>query len=119
MKAFAPSYQDRNKLAALSLQSKHGPIAGVKEPQLGALDFVGRDRKHCWQLLGSMSRQQSMQQFIQLLSDVCPLFLPFVQAHAKERQERRLREELQSQKQEHDQEEEERDQEAQRFTTQK
>ena len=98
MKAFSPSYEERNRLAALTLQSKHGPAPTEKEYQLGALDFVGRDRRQAWQSLGSMARDEAMRHFCRLLQDLCPLFLPFLEAHAKERDDRRLQEEQESQK---------------------
>lgn len=44
-KAFHPSYDQRNSLVALSLQEKHGKFNSDKARPLGALDFIGHDRR--------------------------------------------------------------------------
>lgn len=119
MKAFSPTYENRNKLAALTLQSKHGPMLSEKEPQLGAFDFVGRDRRQAWHDLGSLSREEAMKQFIDMLNNLCPLFLPFVEAHAKEKEEREQRELIESQKASQELESRRREEELQRFESQK
>lgn len=80
-KAFTPSYDNRNKLVALSLQVKYGKFVPEKAPGQGALDLVGRDRRAMWQALGDVSRQAAMKQFVDLLSNLCPLFQPYIQAH--------------------------------------
>lgn len=80
-KAFTPSYDNRNKLVALSLQVKYGKFVPEKAPGQGALDLVGRDRRTMWQTLGDVSRDEAMKQFVDLLSDLCPLFQPYIQAH--------------------------------------
>ena len=119
MKAFTTTYEDRNKLAALTLQSKHGPMMSEKEPQLGALDFVGRDRRQAWQDLGSLSQEQAMRQFIHMLNGLCPLFFPFIEAHAKERQERKHREVIESQRASDELQSRRCEQELKRFESQK
>ena len=49
-KAFHPSYDQRNTLVAYTLQEKHGKFNSDKARPLGALDFVGHDRRlaHCY-----------------------------------------------------------------------
>lgn len=44
-KVFHPSYDLRNRILALAIQAKHGPFDSSKTSPLGALDFVGRDRR--------------------------------------------------------------------------
>ena len=119
MKAFTPSYEERNRLAVLALQAKHGPIPGDKEPELGALDFVGRDRRQAWQALGQMPQEEAMRQFCQLLHSLCPLFYPFVEAHAKERDERAARDATESLKRLEEEETQERERELKRLESQK
>ena len=80
-KAFTPSYDNRNKLVALSLQVKYGKFIPEKAPGQGTLDLVGRDRRAMWQALGDVSREAAMKQFVDLLSNLCPLFQPYIQAH--------------------------------------
>lgn len=45
-KAFYPSYDQRNTLVAYSLQEKYGKFNSEKAIPLGALDFVGHDRRY-------------------------------------------------------------------------
>ncbi len=45
-KAFHPSYDQRNAFVAYSLQEKHGKFNPEKARPLGALDFVGHDRRY-------------------------------------------------------------------------
>lgn len=45
-KAFHPTYDQRNLFYALHLQIKHGPFIEEKAPQLGVLDFIGKDRRY-------------------------------------------------------------------------
>lgn len=94
-KAFYPSYDDRNYLYALNYQIKLGPFNEEKAPQLGALDFVGKDRRLAWKALADLSRTAAMKQFICELNRICPSFKPFVEAHNQEKveRERLLREE--------------------------
>lgn len=80
-KAFTPSYDDRNKFVALSLQVKYGKYVPEKAPGQGVLDLVGRDRAIMWQTLGDVNRNEAMKQFVDLLSNLCPLFQPYIQAH--------------------------------------
>ena len=44
-KAFHPSYDNRNKLVALTMQVKHGSYTGDKIKPAAALDIVGKDRR--------------------------------------------------------------------------
>lgn len=80
-KAFTASYDNRNKLVALSLQVKYGKFVPERAPGQGTLDLVGRDRRAMWQALGDVSPQEAMKQFVDLLSNLCPLFQPYIQAH--------------------------------------
>ena len=47
--------------------------------------------RQAWQLLGDMSKEQAMGEFVKYLDSLCPLFKPYVQAHKAEKddQERR------------------------------
>jgi len=45
-KAFHPSYDQRNAFVAFSLQEKFGKFNADKARPLGALDFVGHDRRY-------------------------------------------------------------------------
>lgn len=94
-KAFYPSYDDRNLLYALNYQIRLGAFNEEKAPQLGALDFVGKDRRLAWKALGDLSRSAAMKQFISELNRICPSFKPFIEAHNQEKveRERLLREE--------------------------
>ena len=97
-KAFHPSYDQRNLLVAFSLQEKHGKFNNDKARSLGALDFIGHDRRlvfiyllffiniihyyyffrNAWISLDSMSKAEAQQEFIKLLDTLCPLFRPYV-----------------------------------------
>lgn len=98
LKAFIPTYEERNKLAALTLQAKHGPFADDKEPERGAFDFVGRDRRLAWQSLGSMSAEESMRQFVSMLHSLCSTFMPYLEAHIQKQEEMKRETESESQK---------------------
>ena len=98
LKAFTPSYEERNKLAALTLQAKHGPFTDDKEPERGALDFVGRDRRLAWQSLGSLSAEESMRQFVLMLHSMCSTFMPYLEAYIQKQVELKRQTECESQK---------------------
>lgn len=44
-KAFHPSYEQKNSLVAYTYQERYGRFNGDKAAPLGALDFVGHDRR--------------------------------------------------------------------------
>ncbi len=48
--------------------------------------------RQAWQLLGELSRDEAMQQFIQQLDSLCPLFSAYVEAHKAEKEEQEQRE---------------------------
>ncbi|XP_017486268.1 PREDICTED: Golgi resident protein GCP60-like [Rhagoletis zephyria] len=79
-KAFHPSYDQRNAFVAYSLQEKHGKFNPEKARPLGALDFVGHDRRTAWTALGDLSQAEAQQAFIALLHSLCPIFRPYVAA---------------------------------------
>lgn len=78
-KAFHPGFDIRNQLNALILQAKFGNFDASKSPDIGALDLVGRSRRHEWTRLSGMSKKEAMIKFIYTLDDICPIF----KAHAK------------------------------------
>ncbi|XP_015790761.1 Golgi resident protein GCP60 [Tetranychus urticae] len=87
-KVLHPSYDERNQFLALVLLVKHGPFDVSKASPLGALDFVGRDRRQAWTDLKDMSKEKGMSSFIQLLNTSCPSFKPYIEAHKREKEER-------------------------------
>ncbi|KAI2801266.1 Golgi resident protein GCP60 [Blomia tropicalis] len=102
-KAFHPSYDQRVAFIAYTLQEKYGKFNADKARPLGALDFVGHDRRNAWIALESMSKSDAQLEFIKLLDTLCPLFRPYVIAvkcdlDEKERKRKELKE-LERQKQ--------------------
>ncbi|GLH15424.1 hypothetical protein R5R35_009763 [Gryllus longicercus] len=87
-KAVHLSYEDKLKLVALTCQVSHGKCNQDSLPPVGVLDVIGRDRRLAWQALGSMSREEAMQGFVERLDGLCPLFKPFVEAHKRDIEER-------------------------------
>lgn len=87
-KAVHLSYEDNLKLIAFTQQAAHGPIDIENVSPLGVLDVIGRDRRIAWQHLGTISKAQSMEGFIDLLDRLCPLFKPYVEAIKKDREEK-------------------------------
>lgn len=55
---------------------------------LGVLDVIGRDRRIAWQQLGTISKAQAMEGFLDLLDRLCPLFKPYVEAIKKDKEEK-------------------------------
>ena len=43
--------------------------------------------RQAWQLLGNMSQEKAMVEFVSLLTSLCPLFSPYVTAHRVEKEE--------------------------------
>ncbi|KAK7070283.1 Golgi resident protein GCP60 [Halocaridina rubra] len=79
-KAIHLGYEEKCKLVGLTQQVTHGPYDATSSPPVGVLDVVGKDRRLAWQALGSMSREDAMQQFIDNLNDLVPTFRPYVEA---------------------------------------
>ncbi|XP_055547969.1 Golgi resident protein GCP60 [Wyeomyia smithii] len=87
-KAVHLSYEDNLKLVAFTQQAAHGPVDPAKVPPLGMFDVIGKDRRIAWQHLGTITKLQAMEGFIDLLDRLCPLFRPTVEAIKKDREEK-------------------------------
>lgn len=86
-KAVQFSYEDNLKLVAFTQQAVHGPVT-ENAPPIGAFDVIGRDRRVAWQNLGTISKAQSMEGFVDLLDRLCPAFRPYVEAIKKDKEEK-------------------------------
>lgn len=75
------------KLVAFTQQAVHGAVT-ENAPPIGAFDVIGRDRRVAWQNLGTISKAQSMEGFIDLLDRLCPAFRPYVEAIKKDKEEK-------------------------------
>lgn len=87
-KAIHLSYEDNLKLVAFTQQAAHGSLDLAKAPPLGMFDVIGKDRRIAWQHLGTITKLQAMEGFIDLLDRLCPLFKPYVEAIKKDREEK-------------------------------
>lgn len=87
-KAVQFTYEDNLKLVAFSQQALHGPMSSVDLPPLGAFDVIGRDRRLAWQNLGTITKAQAMEGFIDLLDRSCAAFKPYIEAIKKDREEK-------------------------------
>ncbi|XP_007244736.3 Golgi resident protein GCP60 isoform X1 [Astyanax mexicanus] len=94
-KAFNPTYEENLRLVALHKQVSLGPFNPNTSPEIGFFDVLGNDRRKEWARLGSMAKEDAMEDFVKLLNSCCSLFAPYVTSHKieKEEQGRRLREE--------------------------
>ncbi|KAI4895468.1 hypothetical protein NFI96_023967 [Prochilodus magdalenae] len=94
-KAFNPTYEETLRLVALQKQVLLGPYNPSACADVGFFDVLGSDRRKEWASLGSMAKEDAMEDFVKLLNSCCSLFSPYVTSHKieKEEQERRLREE--------------------------
>ena len=81
----------RSQLVAFTQQAAHGPLDLSKAPPLGMFDVIGKDRRIAWQQLGTITKLQAMEGFIDLLDRLCPLFKPYVEAIKKDREEKARR----------------------------
>ncbi|KFB35010.1 AGAP003185-PA-like protein [Anopheles sinensis] len=90
-KAIHLSYEDNLKLVAFTQQAAHGPLDLTKAPPLGMFDVIGKDRRIAWQQLGTITKLQAMEGFIDLLDRLCPLFKPYVEAIKKDKEEKARR----------------------------
>ena len=43
--------------------------------------------RQAWMSLGDMSRSEAMSEFIKYIDQLCPLFMPYVDAHKAEKEE--------------------------------
>uniref|UniRef100_A0A452UIR5 Golgi resident protein GCP60 n=1 Tax=Ursus maritimus TaxID=29073 RepID=A0A452UIR5_URSMA len=94
-KAFHPTYEEKLKLVALHKQVLMGPYNPDTCPEVGFFDVLGNDRRREWAALGSMSKEDAMVEFVQLLTRCCHLFSTYVASHKieKEEQEKKRKEE--------------------------
>ncbi|XP_066529365.1 Golgi resident protein GCP60 [Hoplias malabaricus] len=94
-KAFNPTYEENLRLVALHKQVSLGPYNPSAFPEVGFFDVQGNDRRKEWAKLGSMAKEDAMEDFVMLLNSCCSQFSPYVTSHKieKEEQERRVREE--------------------------
>ncbi|XP_042598511.1 Golgi resident protein GCP60-like [Cyprinus carpio] len=94
-KAFNPTYEDNLRLVALHKQITIGPYDPNTCPEIGFFDVLGNDRRKEWLRLGSMAKEDAMEDFVKLLNSCCSLFAPYVTSHKieKEEQEKRRKEE--------------------------
>lgn len=76
------------QLVAFTQQAAHGPLDLTKAPPLGMFDVIGKDRRIAWQQLGTITKLQAMEGFIDLLDRLCPLFKPYVEAIKKDKEEK-------------------------------
>lgn len=88
-KAVHLSYEDNLKLIAFTQQVSHGPLDAATAPPLGVFDMIGRNRRLAWQQLGSLTRPQAQDGFLELLDRLCPMFKPYVEAIKQDRSEKR------------------------------
>uniref|UniRef100_T1H8X6 Protein involved in maintenance of golgi structure and er-golgi transport n=1 Tax=Rhodnius prolixus TaxID=13249 RepID=T1H8X6_RHOPR len=88
-KAVSLSYQDKLKLVSLTKQVSVGKFNPDNSPPLGVLDVIGRDRRIAWQVLGDLSTEDAMVDFIELIDDRCNLFRPYAQAHKADLENRK------------------------------
>lgn len=87
-KAVHLSYEENLKLVALTMQANHGPFSQQKLEPLGIFDVIGKNRRENWASLGSMSKLQAMEGFVDLLDRLCPPFKPYIEAIKKDREEK-------------------------------
>lgn len=87
-KAVHLSYEDNLKLIAFTQQATHGPLDTANAQPLGVLDVIGRDRRIAWQQLGTITKAQAMEGFLDLLDRLCAAFKPYVEAIKKADEER-------------------------------
>ncbi|XP_016137826.1 Golgi resident protein GCP60 isoform X1 [Sinocyclocheilus grahami] len=94
-KAFNPTYEENLRLVALHKQITIGPYDPNACPEIGFFDVLGNDRRKEWLRLGSMAKEDAMEDFVKLLNSCCSLFAPYVTSHKieKEEQEKRRKEE--------------------------
>lgn len=87
-KAVQLSYEDNLKLVAFTQQVSHGPLDTATAPPLGVFDVIGRNRRLAWQQLGTLTRPQSQDGFLELLDRLCASFKPYVEAIKQDRAEK-------------------------------
>ncbi|XP_060068399.1 Golgi resident protein GCP60-like [Ylistrum balloti] len=87
-KAIHLTYKDKLKLVAYTKQASHGKCRNDISPEVGFLDVVGSDRRQAWQVLGDMSQETAMEEFVKLLDSLSGLFRPYIDAHKVEHLEK-------------------------------
>ncbi|XP_057200021.1 Golgi resident protein GCP60 [Triplophysa rosa] len=90
-KAFYPTYEENLRLVALQKQVTLGPFDPKACPEIGFFDVLGNDRRKEWLQLGSMAKEDAMEDFVKLLNSCCNLFAPYVQSHEIEKEEQEKR----------------------------
>ncbi|CAF1639801.1 unnamed protein product, partial [Didymodactylos carnosus] len=87
-KAIQLGYRDKQHLVALSKQAAFGKYQPQSAKQVGFLDVIGNDRRQAWIELGDMSSETAKKKFIELLSERCSMFRPYLEAHCKDNEEK-------------------------------
>ncbi|RXN20664.1 xanthine dehydrogenase oxidase [Labeo rohita] len=90
-KAFNPTYEENLRLVALHKQITIGPYDPKACPEIGFFDVLGNDRRKEWLRLGSMAKEDAMEDFVKLLNSCCSLFAPYVTSHKIEKEEQEKR----------------------------
>nr|CDS19236.1 golgi resident protein gcp60 [Echinococcus granulosus] len=80
-KAFTLTYDQNLTFSALFNQAKHGPFSPEKAPDVGIFDFIGKERRAKWQSLGTMSKAEAQDTFVQSLLQICPQFTAHLEAN--------------------------------------
>lgn len=86
-KAVQFTYEDNLRLVAFCQQALHGPVTDSLPP-IGAFDVIGRDRRLAWQQLGTISKSQAMEGFVDSLDRLCPSFRAYIEAIKRDREEK-------------------------------
>lgn len=81
------TYEDNLRLVAFCQQALHGPVTDSLPP-IGAFDVIGRDRRLAWQQLGTISKSQAMEGFVDSLDRLCPSFRAHIEAIKRDREEK-------------------------------
>uniref|UniRef100_A0A4W4HGY8 ACB domain-containing protein n=1 Tax=Electrophorus electricus TaxID=8005 RepID=A0A4W4HGY8_ELEEL len=112
-KAFSPTYEENLRLVALQKHISLGPYNAKVCPEVGFFDVLGNDRRKEWARLGSMAKEDAMEDFVKLLNSCCNLFAPYVTSHKieKEEQEKRAAEREEQERQQWEEERHRREEE--------
>ncbi|TRY88308.1 hypothetical protein DNTS_016699 [Danionella cerebrum] len=116
-KAFNPTYEENLRLVALHKQITFGPYNHDTCPEIGFFDVLGSDRRKEWLRLGSMAKEDAMEDFVKLLNSCCTLFAPYVTSHKIEKDDQKRRQKEEEERLQLEREEQERrwlEEEAQR-----
>ncbi|KAL5107853.1 Golgi resident protein GCP60 [Taenia crassiceps] len=66
---------------AFFTKAKHGPFSPQKAPDVGIFDLIGKERRAKWQSLGTMSKAEAQDTFVQSLLQICPQFSAHLEAN--------------------------------------